>query len=248
MVNYTWGIEKIERFKSWAIFQLIVNSYLLLTILLTSLISCENKKPSQNVEASNNKNTVTILEKQPSYHTTDLTDEDIITDDSAMVFGDENYMLFLHTFDNANSNASTKNTTLTLTKKTEKRVDTLFKDSLHCMHPDISFKDFNNDKVKDVLIFYYTGGRANPTYHLYLTDLKKKSLIRIRGFEELPNPELDTRNNIITSVALAGTYFWSFYTINHKNKLVELGHEFEANVDYSIKFDKALNTILKNRR
>ena len=116
------------------------------------------------------------------------------------------------------------------------------------MYNNISLQDFNNDKVKDVLVFCYTGARANPTYHLYLVDIKRKSLKYVRGFEELPNPELYTSNNIITSLALSGTNYYSFYRINSKNKLINLGRSFEADIGDSTKYEKAMQQILKNRR
>ena len=113
------------------------------------------------------------------------------------------------------------------------------------MYPDIDFQDFNNDKVKDVLVFYYTGARSNPTYHLYLTDLKNHNLIGVKGFEELPNPDLDSSNNIITSIALSGSNYYTFYRIISKNKLINLGHDYEDNPNDSTQYEKTVQQILK---
>jgi len=115
------------------------------------------------------------------------------------------------------------------------------------MHPFIDFQDFNNDKIKDVLIFYSTGARANPTYHLYLTDKKNRKLIRVTGFEKLPNPSLDRTNNIITSIGLSGTNYYSFYRINMKNRLVNLRHSYEENPSDSTQYEKAIRQILRSR-
>lgn len=117
------------------------------------------------------------------------------------------------------------------------------------MNPLIELQDFNNDKVKDILFFYYTGGRANPTYHLYLVDTANHKLIYVKGFENLPNPDLDTENNIITSVAMAGSdYIWDFYRINSQNKLTKLGHGFETDLGDTIKYDQAIKQILNEVR
>ena len=154
----------------------------------------------------------------------------IYTDRIVTLFGDSSYKLALHIFDIANDEEDTKNATLIFTKQEKDNVRVFFRDSLFCMYPEISFQDFNNDKIKDVLIFYFTGGRANPTYHLYLTDAKNRKLMRVKGFEELPNPDLDTTNNIIVSIALSGTNHYSFYRINKGNKLTNLGNDFFENL------------------
>ncbi|HKC35314.1 MAG TPA: hypothetical protein VKB95_04600 [Chitinophagaceae bacterium] len=113
------------------------------------------------------------------------------------------------------------------------------------MYPEIAFQDFNNDKRKDVLIFYYTGARANPTYHLYLADFRNRELIRVKGFEKLPNPDLDTTNNIIISIALSGANYYSFYRINKGNKLINLEYSFTENHGDSTQYVRAIRKIRK---
>jgi hypothetical protein len=80
-----------------------------------------------------------------------------------------------------------------------------------------------------------------------LTDLKNHNLIRIKGFEELPNPDLDSTNNIITSIALSGTNYYSFYRVNTKNRLINLGYSFEENPNDSTQYEKAIQKILKKK-
>jgi len=143
--------------------------------------------------------------------------------------------------------AEKNNAVLSFGKQEKNQTEILFRDSMFCMYPNIDFQDFNNDKIKDPLVFYYTGGRANPTYHLYLTDNKNHKLIRVKGFEELPNPYLDTINNIISSVALSGTNYYCFYRINSKNKLINLGYSFEENPKDTTQFEKAIRQILKKK-
>ena len=66
-------------------------------------------------------------------------------------------------------------------------------DSLYCMYPDITLKDFNNDGTKDICLFYYNGGRANPTYYLYIVDTGHNNFHKVKGFENLPSPNGGTR-------------------------------------------------------
>ena len=112
----------------------------------------------------------------------------------------------------------------------------------------VEFIDMNNDRIKDVLVFYYSGGRANPTYHLYLLDSARHRLKYVPGFEKLPNPDLDTSNNIISSIALSGTTHYSFFSINSKDRLIALGHDFDADLNDSLQYEQAIRQILRTRR
>ena len=169
------------------------------------------------------------------------------TDKTVTLFGDSSYKLTLHIFDTTKSDQETKNAILTFSKQEKNYVKVFFRDSLYCLYPDIDFQDFNNDKLKDVLVFYYTGARANPTYHLYLTDEKNHKLIRVKGFQELPNPQLDTTNNIIISVALSGTNYYSFYRISKANKLINLGYNFTEDPSDSTQYERAIRKIKNNK-
>jgi hypothetical protein len=171
------------------------------------------------------------------------------TDSTVRVFGDNSYKLALHIFDTANDyDAERNNAVLIFNRLNGNQKEIFFRDSMFCMYPDIDFQDFNNDKVKDVLVFYYTGARANPTYHLYLTDLKNHNLIRVKGFEELPNPDLDTTKNIITSITLSGSNYYSFYRINSKDKLINLGHGYEDNSNDSTQYERTVRQIMKEHK
>ncbi|TFF35608.1 hypothetical protein E2R66_18020 [Mucilaginibacter psychrotolerans] len=104
----------------------------------------------------------------------------------------------------------------------------------------------NNDSVPDIMVFYNTGGRANPTYHLYLRDTIRHKITYVKGFEDLPNPELDTANNIITSGGLYGeSVGWEFYRVDSHNKLLTLWHRVDGRMDDNVKYDRAVKAILK---
>ncbi|MDP4265128.1 MAG: hypothetical protein Q8941_21550 [Bacteroidota bacterium] len=204
-----------------------MEKHLLLNLFFASLICCLDKTQSSRVGTTNERHA------------------HIYADKTVTLFGDSSYKLTLHIFDTLNYNQETRNAVLTFSKQEKNYEKVFFRDSMYCLYPGIDFKDFNNDKIKDVLIFYYTGARANPTYHLYLTDLKNRKLIRVRGFEELPNPDLDTTNNIIISIALSGTNYYSFYRINKVNKLVNLGYGFNENPGESNQYERTIRKIKK---
>ena len=210
----------------------------ILIVLFFALASCVHQSQSSLLE---NK-----LANFDTATTSTLTKT--FTDSTVSLFGNDDYKLTLKIFDSTNNyDAEKKNAVLIFYKQNGNQNEVFFRDSIFCMFPFISFQDFNNDKIEDVLVFYYTGARANPTYHLYLTDPKNHSLIRIKGFEELPNPDLGTKDNIITSIALSGTNYYRFYRINARNKLINLGHDFIENTDDIDQYENAIRRINKKK-
>lgn len=167
-------------------------------------------------------------------------------------FKDHSYKLALHVFNTNTESLSPdkNNAVLTFVHSYGNKKEFVFKDSLYCMFGEVEQKDFNNDMVKDLIFIHYTGARANPTYYLFLVDKVHKKLSRVKGFEELPNPELDSVNNIITSAALYGSKVgWSFYRINTKGKLINLGHSFEGEFGGDDeKYNKAIRAIKKENK
>lgn len=161
-------------------------------------------------------------------------------------FTDTTYALSLHILNEEEYDEEKNNATVIYTHFQEGEARRIFEDSFYCMNNDYEFRDFNNDHIKDVLIFYYTGGRANPTYHLYLADTASHKLVYVKGFEELSWPELDSVNNIIISYAQAGSdLIYGFYRINSKNKLINLGHGFTTDLGDSVKVERAIHKIIK---
>lgn len=169
-----------------------------------------------------------------------------VADSSVIVFNDDNYKLALHVFSLTDDyGIAMPNATLTLKYFNGKDVKTLLVDSLICMKPWIRFEDFNNDGVKDILVFNTTSARSNWTHYLYVVDSKSKSIHRVKGFEKLLNPHLDCGTNIISSIALYGKTYYSFYRIK-KNSLDSLGYGFETDAaDAENKYKKAIKQIIK---
>jgi|SRR6185437_11256876 len=212
--------------------------YFILIFSLVVLSSCK----------SNDKRKVSVKSSHQSTSNNRST-RGSIYDSSVVLFGDTAYQLHLHIFKMEMYDETKPNATLTLKCNRNGVQKVVLVDSLYCMQPDIDFKDFNNDGIKDLLIFNYIGGRANPTYHLYLVNNRKHVLEKVKGFEQLPNPELDSASNIITSVALAGMdNLYAFYRINKKNKLINLGHSFKENPRDTDQFNRVIKKIKKENR
>lgn len=121
----------------------------------------------------------------------------------------------------------------------------IFRDSLHCQSSIIDFNDMNRDGIKDILVFSGSGARSNPRYYLYLVNNATKKLIRIKGFEQLTNPEPDTKNKVIVSAGLYGAMVhYSFYKISTTNRLIDLKHSYEMEVGRDDnEYDKIIKLI-----
>jgi len=160
------------------------------------------------------------------------TDSNFIYNDTTItLFDDKSYKLNIHTFD-GDANESGYNTLLTFEHIQNGKTKQLLKDSLYCLNyaPNVQLVDMNNDKVDDILITYdMSGGNSNMMYHLYICDVKNHELIHIKGFEDIYNPKLNNKYNIIESLVLSGTDYFTFHRITAQNKLIDLGHSFNIN-------------------
>jgi hypothetical protein len=194
----------------------VILPFLVFSVLI---VSCRNEAPSivENVPESTKSGLPQVAENEAKNHIW-------------YPFADSAYQISLNIFDTSKSvvyDDRILNAVVSFKKQSTGEETLLFTDSLHCQDGSIEYADMNNDQVHDVLIFHSSGGRANPTFHLYVTDSSSKTIHSIKGFTDLPNPELDKENNIIISTGLAGQgYSYSFHRINRKRMLVNLGHQY----------------------
>ncbi|MBL4655292.1 MAG: hypothetical protein JKY33_05670 [Bacteroidia bacterium] len=94
-----------------------------------------------------------------------------------------------------------------------KRNMLIFSDSIYSRVGEVSFKDFNNDNEKDILIQNISDVRSNWTFNLYLVDLSNNSLKKVKGFNEIKNPELIEKTHVIESYVSSGTNYYNFYRL-----------------------------------
>ena len=171
--------------------------------------------------------------------------KDFLPSVKGLIFDDSTFYYDLAIFDTAQFDSDSNNAVFKLIQHRGDSEVLLVNDSIYCMRGDIEYQDFNNDKIEDLLVFHYSGARANPTYYLYLVNGVRKTLTRVKGFEEIPNPSLDTSLNIITGIAMSGSNRYSFYRINSSSELVNLGHAFTEEADDSLQYERAIKLILQ---
>ena len=79
------------------------------------------------------------------------------------------------------------------------------------------FANFNEDKLPDYLVkagIVGTGG--NETEYLFLFNASVKSLMLVKGFENIPNTSFDNKSGVITSIGMAaGMPNTVYYKINN---------------------------------
>ncbi|QQT25023.1 XAC2610-related protein [Sphingobacterium spiritivorum] len=140
-----------------------------------------------------------------------------------------------------------EDTVLYIQKQSDNKTTVLWKELLSL--PEwIEFwsEDFNGDGLEDVLIYGGTGARgANELYYLYIKDPQKHTLVKVPGFEVIPNAQYLPEYNVILSYAYAGKNYFILYRIDKDNVIHQLGDAFEDDPESdSDEFEKQIKTIL----
>jgi len=217
--------------------------YVILLAVCAIYISCKDINHNQNILKTSRNDKATIEPHQPT--------NALITSFDTLLhpFKDSNYLVEFHVFDAQERDHRNKNAIIKLFREEDGNKRTLKLDSIYCLDWSIILRDFNNDKVKDILLTDDVGGRANVSYHLYIVDDKTKTIQSVNGFEKLVNPEVDTEDNIIVSIGMAGPVgvHYSFYRIKKKDQLVDLGHSFWDNPNDSTLYPNAIKQINRHR-
>lgn len=135
-----------------------------------------------------------------------------------------------------------KNSILIINQKINGKNSILIKDSIFSRVQEIEFKDFNGDKIKDVLIQNIADVRSNWTYNLYLYNPQTNNFKRVIGFEEIKNPSYNSKYKIIESHVNSGKNWAAFYKI--KNFKV-YDYKIEIIDDGSLKAEKEYRKAIK---
>lgn len=98
----------------------------------------------------------------------------------------------------------------------------LFKDTIYSTTQKVEFKDFNNDKIKDILVQNESDVRSNWTYNLYLIDLKNDKLTKVKRFNDIKNPNFLNKLNLIDNYVYSGQNWTSFYKMQN-DSIIDLG-------------------------
>jgi hypothetical protein len=209
--------------------------------ILFILSSCTGRNQDNYTDSSGRKEKgAGIVKVRPAVSALDTT---------WLIFRDSSYRLNIHIFNPAARSENEINSVVTFNQVRAGKTKQIFQDSLFCTDYYIVRQDFNNDHVKDVLIYNYPGeARANPTYHLYLVDKVHHQLKYVQGFEKLFNPGMDSVYNVISSLRFSGNNYYSFYKINSRNRLINLGHGYAERPDDSTQYERAVRAIIIDRR
>ncbi|MEH3115942.1 XAC2610-related protein [Pedobacter terrae] len=109
---------------------------------------------------------------------------------------------------------------------------------------NIVYEDYNNDGIKDLLIFEDTGARGgNSFYNLYLVNPKNYTLTKVKDFNSIVNPSYNKKYQVILSYGLTGTNYYQLYRLNKKHIPYKIGEHFNETDDLDL--DKKIASILK---
>ena len=141
-----------------------------------------------------------------------------------------------------------KNTILEINQLINGKTKTILKESIFSKVQKIEFEDFNNDKIKDILIQNISDVRSNWTYNLYLYDPKQGTFKKVIGFEEIRGPRYNSKYNIVESYAVSGEDYLSFYKII-KNKIYDYNIQIidSHNKKFDLEYKKAIAKIVKRK-
>jgi hypothetical protein len=208
------------------------------------LNSCSNSEVQTKTSiADTSKKADTTVDKKikDDFETTEINCDTVY-------FG-KDYKLTLKKIDSTNEDETKFNTVFSFQKSTKGKYSEIFRDSIFNKVQDVKFEDFNNDKIKDILIQNFSDVRSNWTYYLYLVDTTHDNLKRIKGFEEIKNPSYVSKYDLIDNYVVSGTNWTSFYKI--KGDTIYADPSVENDSKYDKDYKKAIKTILareKNNR
>lgn len=220
----------------------------ILVFLIFSLTNCANNthhSASAQVDSSSNL-VKTVVNKKENFEKTEIVCD--------TVYKNKNYKLTLTLFDTTNEDETIPNTLFTLSKLTNGQYLPIYSDSVFNTVQEIHFADFNNDKVKDILVQNISDVRSNWTYYLYLVDTAQNKLKKIKGFEEIKNPNYLPQYNLIDNYVMSAQIWTSFYKIKGdsiKDFDIEIYDNQTDDGSYDRDYKKAIKSILtkeKNNR
>lgn len=171
---------------------------LLMIVLLIAVVSCEQRGDRNH--------------RHSQYFSADTL---VINCDS--VFNETGYYIRLFTYHHVMD--SRYNAIFVFGQTVRGVEEQIYIDSLYSKVGQVSFMDINQDGTKDILIQHDSDVRSNWTYHLFLPDLRGRTLNKVRGFEQVRNPRVNTDAGIIESRVSSGTNYIEFYKLVNKDSI-----------------------------
>ena len=167
------------------------------------------------------------------------------------IYKDRGYKIIQSYFPDGIDTINNNNSVFQLLRTKESKQIILYQDTIYSRTGEIAFRDFNNDGIKDILIQNISDVRSNWTYYLYLIDTISDRIKKIKGFEEIKNPNYLPQYDLVDNYVNSGQDWTSFYkikgdTIKDYNIVIYDDHTDKGTYDSDYK--KAIQTILKNEK
>jgi hypothetical protein len=142
--------------------------------------------------------------------TTNFEKTEVICD---TVFRNKNYKFTLTLFDTVNNFPDQANTIFTFEKLVNGQYKTIFLDTIYCERQEIQFEKFTTNNIKSILVKNNADIRSNWTYYLYRVNTSSDKLKKVKGFEEIKNPNYIAKYDLIDNYVMSGRNWTSFYKI-----------------------------------
>ena len=148
-----------------------------------------------------------------------------------------------------------ENNELTATFAIIKNGKNLIFDSLSTGIYAVKFSDFNGDGIKDVLAHNSSDARSNWTWYLYIASSDLNSFKRIKGFEQIKNPNYLKKYDLIDCLVMSGNDWTSFYAIDN-DTIIDFGltvnmgfnNEKQEYYDYDNDYNSALKKVVEMKK
>lgn len=221
--------------------------FFILTLIAT-ITSCDNvernKQSSKIDTARGNQNRLTN-------NTTD--NSEIVEINCDTIYKDKGISIRLVPLDRKTNNEPENTFIFLVFKKQNGKQAEIFRDTIESTVLEVEFADFNNDNVKDILIQNFSDVRSNWTYNLYIVDRNLDLIRKIKGFEEIKNPNYLPKYDLIDNMVASGRNWTSFYkivgdTIKDFNIVIYDGEDENGKDTYDADYKKAINKILTNEK
>ncbi|MFN7262083.1 MAG: XAC2610-related protein [Cyclobacteriaceae bacterium] len=133
------------------------------------------------------------------------------------VFSEAGYYIQLITVDSLVNNQT--NSILVFGQRNKGGQEQIYIDTLYSKVGQVKFLDFNQDNIKDILVQNESDARSNWTYNLFLTDLESRTLMMVKGFDQIKNPNVNADFEIIESHVNSGTNYIEFYKLVNRDSI-----------------------------
>ncbi|MGX7666698.1 XAC2610-related protein [Flavobacterium pedocola] len=233
---------------------MFTKSIFILTLLAT-ITSCN--KVRENTETSKIDSVKTKIDTTKTYQNSltnnPVNDSEIQEINCDSVYKDKGISLKLIPLDTNKLHQPRYQFIFIVNRQQNAKKSEIYRDTIDSTVQEVRFADFNNDNVKDILIQNISDVRSNWTYNLYLVDKNSASIKKIKGFQEIKNPNYLPKYDLIDNMVMSGRNWTSFYkivgdTIKDFNIVIYDGEDENGKVTYEADYKKAIKEILAKEK